>query len=51
MVGDNNNKKQNKSVLGAPLALSSSWTELQAGAKVDQKQNQWTELQVAAKVE
>ena len=35
MAGDNNN---NKSVLGATLAPSSSWAELQAGAKVDQKQ-------------
>ena len=33
----NNNKKQDKSVLGATLALSSSWAELLAGAKVDQK--------------
>ena len=29
-------QKQNKSVLGATLALSSSWAELQAGAKVYQ---------------
>ena len=28
---------KNKSVLGATLALSSSWAELQAGAKVDQE--------------
>ena len=40
MVGDNkkqNKQKNNKSVLGATLAPSSSWAELQAGAKVDQK--------------
>ena len=41
MVGDNKNQnktKNNKLVLEATLAPSSSWAELQAGAKVDQKQ-------------
>ena len=35
MVGDNNKKTKNISVLEATLALSLSWNELQAGAKVD----------------
>ena len=40
MVGDKKqqNNNNNKLVLGATLALSSSWAELQAGAKVDQYQ-------------
>ena len=30
-------QNNNKSILGATLAPSSSWPELQAGAKIDQK--------------
>ena len=33
---DDYNIKKDKSVLGATLAPSSSWAELQVGAKVDQ---------------
>ena len=48
MVGDNKKqnktKQQNKSVLGATLALSSSWAELQVGAKVNRYLIFWLTL-------